>query len=74
MNKLENDYDSLFENIEKLNQKNDNERAHILQDRIYRKFIKDICNNKFKTLRDIKLIANDMNKYVVKKDKKRWYA
>ena len=38
------------------------------------KFIKDICNDKFTTFEDIKKIANDMNKNVVKHDKGRWYA
>ena len=40
----------------------------------YRKFIKDICNNKFKTLDDIIKVANYMNKIVVKNDINRWYA
>ena len=44
----------------------DNERSHILQDKIYRKFIKDI--------EDIKIIALLINKHVVKYDKGRWYA
>ena len=41
--------------------------------KIYRKFIRDIVNGKIKT-NEIKIIANDMNKYVVKKDTGMWYA
>ena len=67
-------YNLLFIKLEKLNKDNDNESSHILQDKIYRKFIKDICNNKFKTLDDIKKVANYMNKIVVKNDIDRWYA
>ena len=52
----------------------DNEETHELQDQIYRKFIKDICANKFGTLADVKKIANDINKKIVKHDKDRWYA
>jgi len=74
MDQLEKKYYTLFMKLEKLNQDNDNENAHILQDKIYRKFIKDICNNKFKKAEDIKKVANYMNKNVVKYDKQRWYT
>lgn len=73
MDQLEKKYNLLFIKLEELN-KVDNESAHMLQDEIYRKFIKDICNNKFASLKDIKKIANYMNKNVVKHDKNRWYA
>ena len=74
MDQLLKKYNLLFIKLEKLNKDNDNESSHILQDKIYRKFIKDICNNKFKTLDDIKKVANYMNKIVVKNDIDRWYA
>lgn len=74
MDQLIKKYNLLFIKLEKLNQDNDNESSHILQDKIYRKFIKDICNNKFKTLDDIKKVANNMNKNVVKNDINRWYS
>jgi hypothetical protein len=54
MDQLLKKYNLLFIKLEKLNKDNDNESSHILQDKIYRKFIKDICNNKFKTFDDIK--------------------
>jgi hypothetical protein len=74
MDQLLEKYNLLFIKLEKLNKDNDNESSHILQDKIYRKFIKDICNNKFKTLDDIIKVANYMNKIVVKNDINRWYA
>jgi hypothetical protein len=71
MEQLDKKYISLFKKLEKLD---DNENSHILQDKIYRKFIKDICKNEFTTLKDIKKVANSINKNVVKHDKGRWYA
>jgi len=59
-------FNTLFAKLEKIN--DDNENSHILQDKIYRKFIK------FNNLEDIKKVANAINKNVVKKDKGRWYA
>ena len=72
MNQLEQKYCSLFAKLEKINK--DNETAHVLQDKIYRKFIKDICNNEFSSLKDVEKIAIDIKKKVVKYDKGRWYA
>ena len=72
MQKFDKEYNLLFIKLDKV--KDDNEIAHIIQDKIYRKFIKDICNNKINTLADIKILANMMNNNVVKKDKARWYA
>lgn len=70
MSDIKKQYEALFD---KLNNMQDNESSHILQDRIYRKFIKDICAGKISS-RDIKKIAHEMNEHVVKKDKNRWYA
>jgi len=72
MDELEKKYDAKIKKMEKAN--NDNEQSHILQDQIYRKFIKDICANKFGTIADIKKIASNINKKVIKHDKDRWYA
>jgi len=74
MDKLEKDYNRLFIQLRKEDKKDDNEGAHGTQDEIYRKFIKDIRTKKFLTLQDIKKLANDINKKVVKYDKNRWYA
>lgn len=72
MNKLDKKYNLLFIKFEQIN--NDNEKSHILQDKIYRTFIKDISTNKFKTLEHIKQIGKYINKYIVKYDSNRWYA
>lgn len=72
MNELEKKYNAKIKKMEKVN--NDNEHSHILQDQIYRKFIKDICANKFDTIDDIKKIASNINKKVIKYDKERWYG
>ena len=70
--KLINKYKRLFNKLNKVEE--DIEVAHIVQDEIYRKFIKDIANNKIKDLKIIMILANDINKNVVAKDKDRWYA
>ena len=72
MQKFDKEYNLLFIKLDKV--RDDNEKSHIIQDKIYRKFIKDICNDKINTLADIKILANMMNNNVVKKDKARWYA
>ena len=75
MDKIDKKYNNLFIKFKKENNEdNNNEDAHILQDKIYRNFIKDICKNNNLTLDDIKKLANDINKNIIKYDKDRWYA
>ena len=64
-------YIKLCDKLDKL--KDDNEFGHILQDKIYRKFIRDITNEKIKG-NEILKIAALIKKRVIKYDKKRWYA
>lgn len=64
-------YTKLCDKLDKL--KDDNEYGHILQDKIYRKFIRDVTNEKVKG-NDIKKIADLIKKRVFKYDKNRWYA
>jgi hypothetical protein len=64
-------YTKLCDKLDKL--KDDNEFSHILQDKIYRKFIRDVTNEKVKG-NDIKKIADLIKKRVFKYDKNRWYA
>ena len=79
MNSIEK-YNKLFKKLFKLNTNaygdntGDNEMSHILQDKIYRKFVKDIASNKIKKIEDIQEIASLINKHVIKYDKGRWYA
>jgi hypothetical protein len=69
---MDNKYDKLFKKIKSLI--NDNESAHSLEDDIYKKFIKDIINNKFKNKNEIIKIAKNINKNVIKLKYNRWYA
>ena len=59
--------------ILKFSNNTDNEEQHIMQDNIYRKFIKDVKSNKY-TYEEIKVVADIINKKVVKYDKNRWYS
>lgn len=72
MDKLEKTYTSLLSKLEKVRE--DNESSHILQDRLYRKFVKDIVNGNFASLKDVKKIAKLLNDNVVKYDKDRHYV
>jgi len=72
--KLEKSYNTLFNKLKNADNSGDNEVAHFIQDKLYRKFIKDIINNKLDNIDDIRVFANNMNKFVVKKDTGRYYA
>lgn len=74
MDLLNNKYNNLFAKLEKMRQENDNETTHIFQDKIYKKFITDVANGKFTTLKNAKKIANDINKFVIKHDKNMFYT
>lgn len=72
--KLEKSYMIAFNKLKEFDNSGNNEQAHIVQDKLYRKFIRDIVNNKFSNMDELKLIANNMNKFVVKNDTGRWYS
>ncbi len=74
MSKILLSYEKKFKKLDNLNLDDNNEIAHIEQDKLYRKFIKDIANNKIRQLKDIRKIAKLMNEHVVKHDRDRWYA
>jgi hypothetical protein len=67
-------YQKMFINLKEKN--GDNEVAHVIQDEIYRKFIKDIASSKFENKEDIVLLAKEIKKNVIvyDNDKNRWYA
>lgn len=67
-------YIKLFNKLNILHKTDDKEIIHIVQDSIYRKFIRDIATNKFSNMKEITKLSKDMNKYVVKNDKNMWYA
>jgi len=72
MDKLEKKYSKMFHKFNKY--QHDTEDQHIVQDKIYRKFVKDIAKKKLTKIEDIIRIANNINEIIVKKDKDRWYA
>ena len=72
--KLKKQYNRLFEKLKNFDECNDNESAHIIQDDIYKKFIKDIVNNKFKNKKEITEMAKEVKIHVVSRDKNRWYS
>lgn len=64
-------YEKLCDKLERVS--DDNERSHIIQDKIYRKFINDVTTQKIKGV-ELLQIANLLKKRVIKYDKNRWYA
>ena len=64
-------YFKLCDKLEKV--LDDNEMSHVMQDKIYRKFINDVTTQKIKGA-EILQIANLLKKRVIKYDKNRWYA
>lgn len=72
MNILKNQYARLFV---KLGINNDDvELAHVLEDKIYEKFVKDIVSGKFKSITQVKNIAKDIKKNIINVNRKKWYA
>jgi len=72
-------YEEMFESLESHNETGDTEKIHILEDQIYRRFIKDIASNKFTNINTIILAANKINDIIIKPndgtwDTCRWYA
>ncbi len=72
MDKILKEYNKLFTEFSE--NKNDNELNHMTQDKIYRKFINDIYNNKLTSYDEIKEISEIIKKTVVNYDKNRWYS
>ena len=75
----ESTYDEMFKSLESHNEREDNESIHIVEDKIYRRFIKDIASNKFTNINTIILAANKINDIIIKPndgtwDACRWYA
>ena len=72
-------YDDMFESLQKHNERGDTESIHIMEDQIYRRFIKDVAlkkfiniNTIFETGKKIKEIIIDPNDGAW--DSCRWYA
>jgi hypothetical protein len=73
---ITNKYIIAIKKIKKLNESAYIEESHMLQDKLYRQFIRDIAKNRFENYDTLKHIARLIKKYVVKYDKEqnRWYA
>ena len=52
----------------------DNEASHVIQDTIYRKFITNVADNKFKHSDELIVVAKLLFSAVVQTDVGRWYA
>jgi hypothetical protein len=74
MEKIVSKYRKMFVKLKEEN--GDNEVAHVTQDEIYRKYIKDIASGKFENKEDIVLLAKEIKKNVIvyDNDQNRWYA
>jgi hypothetical protein len=72
-------YEEMFASLEIQKERQDTESIHILEDKIYRRFIKDIALNKFTNINTILLAANKIHEIIIKPndgtwDSCRWYA
>jgi hypothetical protein len=72
-------YEEMFEALEQHIERGDTESIHIVEDQIYRRFIKDIALKKFTNIDTIILAANKINDIIIKPndgtwDTCRWYA
>jgi len=74
LNKLIKHYEKKIAEMNELDEKRDFESSHGIQDEMYEKFIKDISNNKFNSIEEIKTIAKLLKKKVINIKKERWYA
>ncbi len=72
--KIKKIYDNKIKGFIHYELKNNNEMAHILQDGIYRDFIKDIYEKKLDKIDEIQFISKMIIEQVIIHDKKRWYA
>jgi len=67
-------YEKLLEKFSKSVDKNANEIAHLQQDELYEKFIKEISDNKFKSIEEISIIASLLKNYFDSKKFDKWYS
>jgi len=74
INNMGMEYREKFKELDEYEEKNCNETSHIIQDEIYRKFIRDISSGKLNNFDDIKYISIILEQRVIPYDKNRWYA
>ncbi len=51
----------------------DNEVAHMIEDDVYRRFVKGVVDGKLNA-KDAKDIASSIHEFIIKNDYIRWYA
>ena len=76
-NKIKNiqkSYERKIKKFEKYEKQGCNETSHIIQDEIYRKFIKDIQNKKINNMDEVYFVSKLILDKVIIYDKNRWYA
>jgi hypothetical protein len=67
-------YDKLFKALNHFGSIEDWEGTHLIEDDILHKFINEICNNNYKTKKEIIKTARMINKNVLTKKYPKWYA
>lgn len=72
-------YDEMFKSLEKHNERGDTESIHIVEDQIYRRFIKDVALKKFTNINTIFETAKKIKEIIIDPndgawDSCRWYA
>lgn len=72
--KLLKQYEKLLVKFNKSVDKNANEIAHLQQDELYEKFIKEISDNKFKSIEEISIIASLLKNNFDSKKFDKWYS
>ena len=72
--KLLKQYEKLLVKFNKSVDKNVNEIAHLQQDELYEKFIKEISDNKFKSIEEISTISSLLKNNFDSKKFDKWYS
>ena len=71
--KYDEDWNNLFLELKNYADKRSNEMAHIIEDKIYKKFILDIINKKLTDMNEIIKYANKINEKAIKLKYDRWW-
>jgi hypothetical protein len=72
--KLQKLYEKDVKEFIKYQAKHHNEMEHIIQDRIYRKFIKDVADGEINKIEEIHFISSMIVNKIIIYDKNRWYS
>lgn len=67
-------FEKKINKVTRYEHQDDLEMIHMYSDDVYEKFIKEIANGKLGDLEEIKNIAKNINKKLIKKYKRKWFA